>query len=374
MERDELSAWLQLIRTEGLGPRRTRRLLQTLGSPTAVIEAPDGVLDSMAGPRIRAALRRSHDRLAPCVDVHRRWLGDAEDRHVLALGDPRYPTVLLHTADPPVLLFVQGQVEKLAGGRQIAVVGSRNATSQGLEHAKGFSREFSRAGWAVVSGLALGIDGAAHEGALDGEGGTVAVVGTGLDMVYPRRHSALASRIRSNGVIVSEHALGTPALAPHFPRRNRIIAGLSAGTLVVEAAPESGSLITARLAVEAGRDVFAIPGSIHSPMAKGCHSLIRDGALLVEGAHEVLAELTPTRPPEARGAGGPHRTGPSGQTDASSNDTVMLALGHDPVSLDALSDRTGLAASDLNRRLFELEMTGDVERLPGALFQRRTGS
>ncbi|MBI3369445.1 MAG: DNA-protecting protein DprA, partial [Burkholderiales bacterium] len=235
---------------------------------------------------------------------------------------------------------------------------------QGLDNARALAAHFSRAGWTVVSGLAAGIDGAAHEGALDGPGSTVAVVGTGLDRVYPSRHRALAHRIAEQGLLVSEFPLGTPPLKQHFPQRNRIIAGLTRGTLVVEAALQSGSLITARMAAEAGREVFAVPGSIHSPQARGCHALLREGAKLVETAADVLEELGVHLPVS------PTVTAPD-VAPSTSVDPVLAVLGHDPATLDALIARCGWPADRLNAHLLELELSGQVARLPGGLFQRR---
>ena len=288
-------------------------------------------------------------------------------RAVLTLGDPRYPAALLETVDPPLLLFAEGRLEVL-DTPMLALVGSRNPTPQGLDNARAFAEHLGRAGWTIVSGLAMGIDGAAHEGALDGGGATVAVVGTGLDTVYPRRHVPLAERIARGGLLLSEYTLGAPSAARHFPERNRIIAGLSRGTLVVEAALQSGSLITARLASEAGREVFAIPGSIHSPLARGCHALIRQGAKLVESAQDILEELEPSAPRRtaAAAAAAPERSSAGSETDA-----LLDALGHDPVTLDALVARTGWPGHELSARLLELELDGRVARLPGQLFQRR---
>ena len=274
---------------------------------------------------------------------------------------PSYPPLLLETADPPLLLYLQGNASLLAA-HSLAVVGSRNPTPQGTENARSFSTHLSQAGMTIVSGLALGVDGAAHEGGLTGPGRTVAVVGTGLDRVYPRRHLDLARRIASHGLIISEYSLGTPPLPPNFPMRNRIIAGLTRGTLVVEAALQSGSLITARLASEAGRDVFAIPGSIHSPQSRGCHALIKQGAKLVDSAQDVLEEL----PPQGFFASSFTEPTPVPQND----DPLLHALGFDPVTLDALVARTGWPAPLLNTRLLELELAGQVARLPGQLFQR----
>ncbi|QJW85950.1 DNA-protecting protein DprA [Ramlibacter terrae] len=293
------------------------------------------------------------------------WLQqDPAQRAILTLGDPDYPGALLQTDDPPLLLYRLGRSDPIPAAA-VAVVGSRNPTPQGLQNARRFAKAFAEAGVTVVSGLALGIDGAAHAGALDGaaEGAlaTVAVIGTGLDRVYPKRHLELAHRIAANGMLLSEYPLGTPPLAENFPRRNRIIAALGRGTLVVEAALQSGSLITARLAAEQGRDVFAIPGSIHSPQARGCHLLLRRGAKLVETAQDVLEDLrlAPAAPAPAV-ADEP----PEGES------ALLQAMGYDPVGLDALIARTGIPAPQLQAQLMELELAGDVARLPGGLFQR----
>jgi DNA processing protein len=253
-----------------------------------------------------------------------------------------------------LLLWLQGR-RALLGTPSLAIVGSRNPTAQGGDNARAFSRALARAGYTIVSGLALGVDAAAHEGALDAEGATIAVVGTGLDQIYPRRNAGLAARLlAAGGLIVSEYSLGTPVMQANFPKRNRIIAGLSQGCLVVEAAVQSGSLITARLAVEGGREVFAIPGSIHSPQARGCHALIRQGAKLVESAQDVLEELPPL--------GAPAPSAP---------EALLDAMGFDPVSLDALMARSGWPAAELSAALLELELDGQVARLAGQLFQRR---
>jgi DNA processing protein len=290
----------------------------------------------------------------------------------VTLGDGGYPASLLETADPPLMLYLLGApaFDLTQLGRSIAIVGSRNPTAQGAESARGFARAFGEAGITVVSGLALGVDGAAHTGALEAGGGTdrlatVAVVGTGLDRVYPARHRELAHRIAAQGLIVSEYSLGTPPLNQNFPKRNRIIAGLSRGTLVVEAALQSGSLITARMAAEQGREVFAIPGSIHSPQSRGCHALIRQGAKLVESVGDVLEELR-FDAPAASSAEPPPQAEPATASDPG----LLGELGFDPVSLDALCARTGYSAAELQARLLELELDGRVARLPGGLFQR----
>jgi DNA processing protein len=295
------------------------------------------------------------------------WLEGGPNRAFWTLGDPAYPAILLQTADPPLALFAEGDPGCLSRP-MLAIVGSRHATAQGLDNARDFARSFSDAGWTVVSGLAAGIDGAAHEGALAGAGDTVAVIGTGPDQVYPARHRALARRIVQRGLVLSEYLPGTPPLPLHFPQRNRIIAGLARGTLVVEAAVQSGSLITARMAAEAAREVFAIPGSIHAPQSRGCHALIRQGAKLVESAADILEELQGGRQAELAVAPGADEVPADAPSDA-----LLEALGHDPVTLDALSARTGWSAADLNVRLLELELEGQVARLPGGLFQRRAG-
>jgi DNA processing protein len=367
MNRDELTAWLRLLETPQVGRESARKLLAAFGSPQAVLAASTDVRHQVVNLETAAALAQAPDTVLFLIEATVRWLADSTNdapRQVLTLGDPGYPTLLMETADPPLLLYLQGNARLLAAP-SLAVVGSRNPTPQGTENARAFSAHLSQAGWTIVSGLAMGIDGAAHEGGLSGQGSTVAVVGTGLDRVYPRRHLELARRIASQGLVVSEYSLGTPPLPPHFPMRNRIIAGLTRGTLVVEAALQSGSLITARLASEAGRDVFAIPGSIHSPQSRGSQALIKQGAKLVESAEDVLEEL-PTQIPLLQ-------TGPSEPSSADvgeGNDPILDALGFDPANLDALVARTGWPAPRLNAHLLELEMAGQVARLPGQLFQR----
>ncbi len=356
--RDELAAWLRLLETPDVGLASARRLLAAFGSPQAVFDAPSAAWRELLGAAATQALGQPPDTLPALVEATWQWLQDGADRQVLTLGDPGYPAAWLQTADPPLLVYAMGRTALLAAPC-IAVVGSRNPTPQGRENAKAFAAEFSRAGLTVVSGLALGIDGAAHEGALTAAGSTIAVVGTGLDRVYPKRHLALARRIAAEGLLLSEYALGTPPLAPNFPRRNRLIAGLCRGTLVVEAALQSGSLITARLAAEAGRDVFAIPGSIHAPQSRGCHALIKDGAKLVDSARDVLEELGAPPPPA-----------PQAAVEPGVGDPLLAALGHDPVTLDALSARLGESPAALSARLLELELQGEVARLPGQLFQR----
>jgi DNA processing protein len=346
-----------------------RRLLAALGSPQVVATASLETLREVVGPKRADELQAELPGHAARVRATRAWLEERPTRRLLTLADADYPPLLLHTADPPLVLYLEGRSELLRAD-SVAIVGSRRPTPQGLEIARRLARELGEHGWCVVSGLAAGIDGAAHAGALEAGAGTVAVVGTGLDVVYPHAHRALAARVAQQGLIVSEFPLGMAPMPDNFPQRNRIIAGLSRGTLVVEAALRSGSLITARQATEAGREVFAVPGSIHSPQARGCHALLREGAKLVESVDDILDEIA-----------GPARVGvPGGHVDDAgllacaqpeSEDEVLRALGHDPVSLDALIARCGWPAARLNVRLMELELEGFVARLPGGLFQRQ---
>jgi len=370
MDRDELGAWLRLLETPGVGRETARRLLATFGSPQAVFEASPACLRSLLSPALAGALAQAPDHWENLLQETWDWLNARSDtpHELLVLGDRDYPQALLQTADPPLLLYLNGRRE-LLGKTALAVVGSRNPSPQGRENALAFSRHLSQSGFCVVSGLALGIDGAAHLGALDGVGATIAVVGTGLDIAYPKSHTALAQRIARDGLLVSEYALGAPPLAQHFPQRNRLIAGLTAGTLVVEATLQSGSLITARLAAECGREVFAIPGSIHAPQSRGCHLLIQQGAKLVTTAQDILDELRPDQRPAAQA----ELAGPTAQSEPA-QDPLLSAMGYDPVTLDTLMARTGESAASLSVRLLELELSAQVQRLPGQLFQRRVQS
>lgn len=352
MNDDEFLAWYSLAEAPGLGRTKARQLLQAHGSPQAALQA--------AGVQ---ALPADWERA-------RTWLHGGPDRFVLSLADAPYPAALLESPDPPLLLYGQGDARAL-NTPSLAIVGSRSASAQGRDHAHRFALELGQRGWTIVSGLALGIDAAAHEGALQGPCATVAVVGTGLDTVYPQRHAGLARAVALKGAVISEFAPGVPARAANFPQRNRIIAGLSAGTLVVEAAPGSGSLITARLAAEAGREVFAIPGSIHSPLSRGCHALIRQGAKLVETVQDLLDELPalmPTLIPAGPCLQAPEADAPVARR---ADDSVLQGLGEDPLTLDELGLRTGSSAAELGARLIELELQGRVARLPGGRFQRR---
>ena len=377
MEREELASWLRLVLTPGVGNENARKLLTAFGLPAQVFDTPSPALRHVVTPAQAAALAKEPPVLAAQLAATLAWLDGAPSgcsRRLLHLADPGYPPALLNMEDPPLMLYLSGTID--AGWPPaIAIVGSRNPTPQGLTNSRQFAGSLAGAGLTIVSGLALGIDGAAHEGALEGaapgQTATFAVVGTGLDLVYPRQHEGLAARIAERGLLISEYPLGTPPLAANFPRRNRIIAGLSEGTLVVEAALQSGSLITARLASEQGKDVFAIPGSIHSTQSRGCHELLRQGAKLVACAQDVLQELRP-------GLVMPLRPGPGqakGDATALSvltgaERTLLDAIGFDPVGLDTLVARTGDSAADLLAHLLELELAGLLARLPGGLFQR----
>lgn len=401
MERDELAAWLRLSLTPGVGNASARKLLAVFGLPDAVFGQSTTALLQVVHAGQAAALRAEPPELAALLELTWAWLQEAGEagamRQIVVLGDPDYPASLLSMEDPPLLLYLLGAGKFRSNHDQavsnqgspasnliansllhsIAVVGSRNPTPQGAANARHFSKALAQAGLTVVSGLALGVDGAAHEGALDSltpgshQLATVAVVGTGLDRVYPKDHRELAHRIAQNGLIVSEYPLGTPPLAANFPKRNRIIAGLAQGTLVIEAALKSGSLITARLTADQGKDVFAIPGSIHSTQARGCHALIKQGAKLVESAQDVLEELKLDS-----SVGSAIESVTDNARDAKAEgllgaeDELLHALGFDPVGLDALQARCGVDTANLQAQLMGLELDGLVARLPGGLFQR----
>jgi DNA processing protein len=353
----ELAAWLKLSLTPGMSGEAMRRLLTAYGDPQRALAAARGELAGHVSASLAAALKTSD--LSAALSVVEGWLKDPANG-VLTLADPRYPPQLLQIPDPPPLLYVKGRADLLSRPA-LAVVGSRNATAQGAANAEAFARTLSDAGLTVVSGLALGIDAAAHRGGLAGSASSIAVLGTGADIVYPARNRALAHELAARGALVSEFPLGSGALPANFPRRNRLISGLALGCLVVEAAADSGSLITARLAAEQGREVFAIPGSIHSPLAKGSHALIKQGAKLVESARDILEELRLPAPHPGQA--------PAAEADARLR-LLLDALGHDACDLDTLSASCGLAAGELAALLTQLELDGRVAALPGGLYQR----
>ncbi|MDB5849309.1 MAG: protecting protein DprA [Rhodoferax sp.] len=388
MERFELESWLRLALSPGVGNGGGRRLMAAFGLPDNVFRQSPASLRQLVTPAQVAALQSPPPELPTVLETTWAWLVAAEGparRAVVVLGDPAYPASLLAMEDPPLLLYVLGRTDLWhanTAARSLAMVGSRNPTPQGELSARDLARGCAQAGLTVVSGLALGIDSAAHHGALDGAAAspaqlaTIAVVGTGLDRVYPKRNLALAHRIAAQGLLLSEYHLGTPPLPANFPKRNRLIAGLSLGTLVVEAALQSGSLITARLASEQGKEVFAVPGSIHSMQSRGCHALIKQGAKLVESLQDVLDEIQAIMGPS--GASG--KVASSSVADSSDelpdededeeDEPLLTSMGYDPVSLDALVARTGISAAMLQVRLLELELDNQVARLAGGLFQR----
>ncbi|MEM5437978.1 DNA-processing protein DprA [Paraburkholderia diazotrophica] len=379
----ELSAWLRLAMAPGLKPAALRQLLTAFGLPDAVLAQPFAALAQASDEAsARAALAPPAPDFAAQLDAVRAWR-EQPGNALVTLDDPAYPPTLLTMPDPPPLLYVKGRIE-LLHAHGVAVVGSRSATPQGLEDAARFAGALSDAGLTVVSGLASGIDGAAHRGALQGRGSTVAVIGTGADIVYPPSHQALAQQIAQRGAIMSEWPLGTPARSAHFPQRNRLIAGLVSGVLIVEAAMRSGSLITARLANEMGRDVFAIPGSIHAPLARGCHRMIKQGAKLVETPEDVLEELGFAMPPSSP-APVPRRQlraiaqmrsadesargeGDRGLTAEARR--LLDALGHSPATLEILAERTEMDDTLLQSTLLSLELAGELCALPGGRYVR----
>ena len=352
----ELAAWLKLCMIPGLGGDGQRRLLQVYGSPSAVLEQSSAELSRHVKPAIARAVATEDDGAAIETVLH--WLSDPLN-HIVTLADEAYPQALLNLPDPPTLLYVKGRLD-LLNAPSLAVVGSRNATIQGMRNAEAFASSASSAGLCIVSGMAQGIDTAAHRGGLQEVGSSIAVVGTGLDKVYPASNRALAHELAEAGTIISEFHLGTPPLAANFPRRNRIISGLSLGCLVVEASVQSGSLITARMALEQGREVFAIPGSIHSPQSKGCHTLIKQGAKLVESVQDILEELGYRRAvaESTEPSGDPHR--------------LSQHLGFDPADIETLAQRSGLTIAELSAILLQLELDGLIAALPGGLYQRIT--
>ncbi len=350
---DDAAAWLRVSLVPGVAPRALRKLLAVLGSPQQVLATPEREIGAIAGEDAARALAAGASPTA--VEASLRWL-EAEGHHLLALHDPRYPPRLLEIASPPPVIYAVGRPELLCAP-SLAIVGSRNATARGRMDAESFARTLSDAGLAIVSGLALGIDAAAHRGGLAGPSSSIAVLGNGVDVRYPRANHALAEALEGGGCVISEFPLGTAPAEDNFPRRNRIISGLARGVLVVEAALKSGSLITARCALEQNREVFAIPGSIHSPLSRGCHRMIKEGAKLVESAEDVLTELGWKR-------------APSSPCRKAERDPLLRAMGHGPVSLDDLAQATGVEVARLSARITHLELAGRVAAVAGGRFQR----
>ncbi|MFM2085033.1 MAG: hypothetical protein RLY95_1851 [Pseudomonadota bacterium] len=381
MEQTELSAWLRLMLTDGVGNNTARKLLAAFGLPTSIFEQPITALGQVVTERQAQALQRTPEGLDKQITLCNEWLAqDARTgnrtRRVVSLGDALYPSALLTLPDPPLVLWLLGRIDLLESHgwpASISMVGSRNPTQQGDKNAFAFANSFVDAGLCVVSGMALGIDAAAHSGALHGSPDsllTIAVVGTGLDRVYPKQNLELAHRIADHGLVVSEFPLGSPPTAANFPKRNRLIAALGLGTLVVEAALQSGSLITARECLEVGKDVFAIPGSIHVAQSKGCHALIKQGAKLVESAADVLEELRiNTSGSNNNASAGQYQQGLRGISPAHAQHPLVLAMGFDPVSFDVLQARIDMDAATLQVQLLELELDNVIIRVPGGLYQ-----
>jgi DNA processing protein len=367
IHQESLKYWLALLRAPGIGSVKFGRLLSRAGEPATLFNSPDSRLCAW---ELSAGLRgylRSPDWKA--VESDLRW-AEQPNNHLITLHCPLYPNQLKEIHDPPPVLFITGDPE-LLDTPQLAVVGSRNPSPSGKENAREFSYHLARSGITITSGLASGIDGACHKGALEADGLTIAVTGTGPDRVYPASQHQLAHNIAEHGALVSEFPPGTEAKAGNFPRRNRIISGLSLGTLVVEAAQKSGSLITARLASEQGREVFAIPGSIHNPLARGCHSLIRQGAKLVETAKDVLEELAPL-------IGNLNTLSEPDNDDSTATDSnlppeyqkLLECMGFDPLQADLIIDRSGLTPEEVSSMLILLELEGHVSSAPGGIYCR----
>ncbi len=353
----DIESWLALGLIDGLGDESIRRLLVAFGRPADILSAKAPSLERLVKKKVANSIVLGADRKN--IDATLKWLEDPANS-VITLADSDYSSLLLNIPDPPPLLYLKGKRELLSSPA-LAIVGSRNATPQGLANAEAFAQAVSNAGVCIISGMALGVDAAAHRGGLRGSATSIAVVGTGLDIVYPARNRELAHELAEKGALVSEFPLGTPAIGSNFPRRNRIISGLSRGCLVVEAALQSGSLITARQALEQGRDVFAVPGSIHSPLSKGCHALIKQGAKLVESAEDILDEL---------GYQTPRSTVNNVDAPAGEESLLLRHLGHDISNINTLCNRSGLTAETVSAMLLTLELNGMVASLPGGCYQR----
>ena len=353
---NDAADWIALSLVPGLGGEGFRRLLKSFGLPAHILGASHNQLSGIVKAEVARAIADCSS--SEAVERTLAWL-DSAGNQLVTLADADYPAQLLEIPDPPPLLYLKGRRELLSAA-SLAVVGSRNATPQGISNAEAFARTLSGAGLAITSGMALGIDAAAHRGGLLGSGSSIAIVGTGLDIIYPARNKAIALGLAKDGAIVSEFPLGTPPIAANFPRRNRIISGLARGCLVIEATLKSGSLITARLAADQGREVFAIPGSIHSPLSKGCHALIKQGAKLVDSAADVLEELHWQAAPQQNNA----------VPRSTPDDPLLAALGFDPLAIDTLAERAGLSTAEVSSRLLTLELAGLVASLPGGLYQR----
>ena len=367
-EWQQLYHWLLLSFMPGLGPIKTQRLLQCFGSPERIVLAPqqelrqvlsEKIADNFSSPSTQQKIKRQ-------LQQTQHWYESSEAHHIITFDSPLYPKLLRELPDAPVILYVIGNPSMLQEP-QVGVVGSRRPTPSGSRVAKEFSEQLARSGLVITSGMAMGIDGAAHQGALSSYGGTIAVLGTGVDQIYPVRHKSIYSLIAAHGALVSEFPLGTTPFAGNFPKRNRIISGLSLGVLVVEAALESGSLISARMAAEQGREVFAVPGSVINPLSKGCHKLIRDGAVLVESADDILMELAPQLQQQMQ------LPDLSSTVQQKESDPLRLkvveSMGYDVISIDDLSDICGIPCQELSVLLTDMELDGVIEATPGGFIR-----
>lgn len=362
--------WIALHQIKGLGSAKLCKLLSQFGTPEDVFNASLSTLQSVVEPNIAERIYQGVDETA--IQATLVWLED-NNNHLITLADETYPKQLLEISNPPAILYAKGNLEALKQPA-IAIVGSRNATPQGIKNAQDFAENLANQRLCIISGMALGIDGAAHQGALKAPkttaGATIAVVGTGLDIVYPARHRQLAHEIADNGLLLSEFPIGTPSKPQNFPRRNRIITGLSLGCLVVEANVGSGSLISAKLAAEQGREVFAIPGSIHSPVAKGCHALIKQGAKLVESSDDILSEIQFEKSQKTLKTISPNGSLPERANTPPEASTVLDSMGFEPIAFDKILPLTGLTSNELSTMLTILELEGKIASVPGGQYQR----
>ncbi len=375
---NELKAWVRLLKVSGVGAKTFLRLLETFETPDNVFKAnTKQLINSGIKENLALAIQENTEN---CVDEDIAWLEQSEKHHIITIQDDEYPSLLKQIDNPPPLLYLHGQYQ-LLNDPCIAIIGSRNPTQSGIDNAYEFAKYLAQTGFCINSGLALGIDGQSHKGALDVDAPTIAVIATGIDRVYPAKHRDLAHRIVKNGAIVSEFPIGTPPDSRNFPRRNRIISGLSLGTLVVEAAHKSGSLITARLAMEQNREVFAIPGSIHNPLARGCHQLIRQGAKLVETADDILEEMSSIITISDITSNQQRAL----QTEINSQDSeikqnssnldeehqhLLDEMGFDPIAIDQLVVRTGYNAENIAAMLLMLELQNQVSSNGGGTYTR----
>ncbi|MBM3351297.1 MAG: DNA-protecting protein DprA [Betaproteobacteria bacterium] len=362
----EKSLWVALGNISGIGSQTFCLLLKTFSGPDQIYSASLRQLKEVVSDSIAKAITQGPEQAL--TETFQQWLTQP-DNHLVTLADSEYPKSLLEIADPPPFLYAKGNL-RLLNQPSIAIVGSRNASVQGERNAEFFAHDLCQYGLCIVSGLALGIDGAAHRGALSAKGATIAVVGTGLDIVYPAKHRDLAHQIAEHGLIISEFSLGTPSKPQNFPKRNRIISGLSLGCLVVEANLQSGSQITARLAAEQGREIFAIPGSIHSPMSKGCHQLIKQGAKLVDCTQDIVEELKIEAVLDSTSLTSDAKTKTSNHSDDRPGSKLLDAMGFEAMSLEHLVSISGLTVSEVSSMLMILELEGKVASLIGGQYQK----